>query len=130
MILAYCCARPLYAPLQCGIRFLHPPTFAASNSRAADKARTEIIIATTRDPHLPGYRSRTCPFLESPAGGAQRKRPAWTPHPTPLRCRQRASMVERLASLYPARDLARQCCRHPAVEPFARLQEADQMGQT
>src|SRR5580658_720467 len=92
--------------------------------------RPEIIVATNRDAHLPGCRSRTYPFLEAPAGDAQPKRPALMPHLTLLRCRQRASTVERRAPPYPARDRARQCCHHPAAEPFAHPQEADQLIQT
>src|SRR5262245_6270232 len=101
-----------------------------SEGRLERFVRPEIIVATTRDPHLLGYRSRTYPCPESPAPHVQRQHPAWLPHLTPLRCRQRASTVERRAPPYPAKDRARQCCPHPAVEPSARLQEADQLNQT
>ena len=77
----------------------HSPRFrsaAAEGGRLERVVRPEIIVTTTRDPHFPGSRSRTYPFLESPAGGAQPKRPALMPHLTLLRCRQRTRPGPRL----------------------------------
>src|SRR5271170_8479379 len=103
---------------------------AAEGDRLERFVRPEIIIATTRDAHLPGCRSRTYPCQEASAGGAQSKRPAVMPRLTLLRCRQRASTVERRAPPYPARDRARQCCFHPAAERSAHHQEVDRLIQT
>src|SRR5208282_6197517 len=121
---------PRFPPIFLGTADLRWGSAAAEGGGLERFGRREIIVATTRDAHLPGCRSRTYPFLESPAGGAQPKRPALLPHLTLLRCRQRASTVEQRAAPYPARDRGRQCCPHPAAEPSAPLQEADRGIQT
>src|SRR5271155_3927668 len=121
---------PRFPPIFLGTADLRWGSAAAEGGGLERFGRREIMVATTRDAHLPGCRSRTYPFLESRAGGAQPRRPALMPRLTLLRCRQRASTVERRAPPYPARARARQCCFHPAAERSAHHQEVDRLIQT